>query len=341
MLLVAAVLLMHVWLLDSGRLLFSLRPGADLPPRPFVTRQIEAPSRAPKNTPPVQRTQRLTHVESQPEMLAGKSVDPLPPNPGLPVELENAGADFSAPVGLPPRVAEAVDLPPYNRATNAFTAAEITAYKAPASARMKYEIKGFSRGMQYAAGGDLNWRQDGQTYEARMEVGAFLLGSRVQTSVGELGIDGLMPLRFGDKSRSELAAHFQRDKNIISFSANTPDVPLLKGAQDRLSIVLQLSALLAADPERFPMGTMVSFQTVSQREAEMWQFVVEKEEQLQLPYGPLATVKLNRNPRRSFDQHIELWFAPSLGYLPARLRITNANGDFIDQVLQQVQMSPP
>ncbi len=341
--LVGGVLLMHGWLLGNSHLLLAFRPDANPAPQAFTVRHIEASPRSPSRAAAVRRPPQVAPAQPQADTLAGTAVDvPSPaPTSAPPVDLGAAGTEFSAPVSLPARVAEAVDLPPYNRPASEFTAAEITAYKAPSSARIKYDIKGFSRGTQYAAGGDLTWRQDGQSYEARMEVGAFLLGSRVQTSVGALGNEGLMPLRFGDKSRSELAAHFQRDKNIISFSANTPDVPLLKGAQDRLSIVFQLSALLAADPERFPVGTMLSFQTVSQREAEMWQFVVEKEERLQLPYGELATVKLNRNPRRSFDQHIELWFAPSLGFLPARLRITNANGDYIDQVLQQAQMSPP
>ena len=146
-----------------------------------------------------------------------------------------------------------------------------------------------------------------------------------------------MPTRFGDKSRSELAAHFQREKGIISFSANSPDAPLLKGAQDRLSVVLQISSLLAGDPGRFPIGTMLSFQTVSQREAEVWNFLVEKDETLQLPYGDLQALKVHRKPRREFDQNIELWFAPALGYLPVRLRITNANGDVVDQVLRKAE----
>ena len=150
-----------------------------------------------------------------------------------------------------------------------------------------------------------------------------------------------MPTRFGDKSRSELAAHFQRDKGIISFSANSPDAPLLKGAQDRLSVVLQLSALFAGDPTRYPLGTMLSFQTVSQREAEVWQFKVDNEETLSLPYGDLPSIKLLRTPRRDFDQRIELWLAPSLGYLPVRLRITNANGDFVDQLLRSVEKIAP
>ena len=106
-------------------------------------------------------------------------------------------------------------------------------------------------------------------------------------------------------------------------------------------MVLQLSALLAGDPTRYPLGTMLSFQTVSQREAEVWQFKVDNEETLSLPYGELPSIKLLRTPRRDFDQRIELWLAPSLGYLPVRLRITNANGDFVDQLLRSVEKIAP
>jgi hypothetical protein len=214
-------------------------------------------------------------------------------------------------------------------------------FKAPESAKLKYQVLGKIKGLDYWASAELLWLQDGKDYEARLEVGAFLLGSRTQFSKGTLGRDGLMPTRFGDKGRSEQAAHFQRDKGIISFSANSPDVALLRGAQDRLSVVLQLSSLLAADPARFPAGTMLSFQTASQREAEVWQFLVEKDELLQLPFGELNALKLIRQPRRQFDQRIELWFSPNLGYLPVRLLITNANGDSIDQLLSKAEKPSP
>ena len=125
-----------------------------------------------------------------------------------------------------------------------------------------------------------------------------------------------MPTRFGDKGRSELAAHFQRDKGIISFSANSPDAPLLKGAQDRLSVVIQISTLLAGDPTRFPLGTMLSFQTVSQREAEVWHFLVEKEELLQLPFGEINAIKLNRKPRQSLISKLSCGLHPLWAICP-------------------------
>ena len=57
---------------------------------------------------------------------------------------------------------------------------------------------------------------------------------------------------------------------------------------------------------------------------------------LDLPFGETATLKLSRQPRREFDQKVELWYAPALGYLPVRSRITQANGDFVDQQLSEL-----
>ncbi len=335
--LVVTVLLLHVWLLAGSPLWFSATPSEALRTPAFVTRQIAAPTpRAPQVPTPVTTAPPQAHQPPSPGADAPAATNTTPHTP---LKFDDLGNDLTAPVGLPARTASGVDLPPYKRSqplsSEGLTAA--SKFKTLDSARLKYKVQGKAKGFDYWANADLLWTQDGTHYEARLEVGAFLLGSRVQTSHGILGAEGLMPTRFGDKSRSELAAHFQRDKGVISFSANTPEAPLLKGAQDRLSVVLQLSSLLAADPERFPVGTMLSFQTVSQREAEVWQFSVEKEELLNLPYGDIQTVKLHRRPRREFDQHIELWFAPDLSYLPVRLRITNANGDAVDQLLNKIE----
>ena len=47
--------------------------------------------------------------------------------------------------------------------------------------------------------------------------------------------------------------------------------------------------------------------------------------------GEVMAFKLTRAPRREFDTRVELWYAPSMNYLPVRIRVTQANGDFIDQ----------
>ena len=349
-LIACAVLFVHLWLFASSSLWITPNAEQPLQTKAFATRQIQLPiaqsaiAPAKPKTVPLQKQQAKTEADSPTS--ASTSLDTNTANAFDGLQNSNSNPsissignqDLTAPVALPARVASSVDLPPYPRfAGDGVPANEASDFKIPAPVFLKYQVLGMSKQMNYSAWAEFSWQHDGQRYDSKLEVGAFLLGSRSQTSQGTLGAEGLMPQRFGDKFRSEVASHFQRDKGVISFSTNAPEVPLLKGAQDRLSVVMQIAALLSADPERYPVGTMLSFQTVATRDAEVWLFLVEKSETLKLPYGDVPTIKINRKPRKEFDQTIELWFAPSIDYLPVRLRVTNANGDFVDQQLRKVE----
>ena len=202
-----------------------------------------------------------------------------------------------------------------------------------ASARLDYRMTGSAKGLTYHAQGELLWENAGGSYNARMTVKALFLGSRTMGSSGQVSAQGLAPTRFSDKSRTEVAAHFEPDKGQISFSANTPAVPWVQGAQDRVSVFLQLGGMLAGNPAAFPAGSTISTLTVGPRAADTWTFMVEGPELLDLPIGATATVKLSRQPRREYDQKVEIWFAPALDYLPVRSKITQSNGDFVDQEL--------
>lgn len=204
----------------------------------------------------------------------------------------------------------------------------VKVYALPGSTRLNYKVD--ANKFPYSLNSELLWQQDGERYELRLEFSAFGQ-ARVQTSRGQLTPDGLAPIRFSDKYRSELAAHFDRAQGKVTFSANSPDAPLLAGAQDRLSILVQLAAMIAGEPDRYRQATTITIQTIGPRNADTWLFTVGGPETLALPGGEQATLKLVRNPRQEFDQKVELWLAPALGYLPARLRITEHNGDFIDQ----------
>jgi len=200
----------------------------------------------------------------------------------------------------------------------------------PGPLRLKYGLKGEIKGIPYSASGELLWLPDGRNYEARLEISVFLLGSKVQTSKGEITAQGLAPTRFGDKYRSEVAAHFERSKGKVSFSANTPDVPLQPGAQDQVSVFVQLASMVGADPDQFVPGTKISFQAVGPRYSEQWAFVVGATEMLDLPGGKVKAMRLTREPTAEFDTRGDVWLAPEMDYLPMRIRLTQANGDFLD-----------
>ena len=201
----------------------------------------------------------------------------------------------------------------------------------PPPMHLKYKINGEVKGFSYHVNGDLQWKQDGKTYEARMEVSHFLLGSRVQTSRGDLGATGLEPIRFGDKVRSERAAHFERSKGKVIFSANSPAAPLVSGTQDQLSTLLQLGAMLGGAAGNFPEGTIIPFESVGPTSVESWVFKVGLQEKLNLPGGQVSAIKLVREAVGDYGTRVEVWLAPSMSYLPVRIRLIEPNGNFVDQ----------
>lgn len=212
----------------------------------------------------------------------------------------------------------------------------------PGSIRLTYRVAAERQGVPLNASAELLWRHDGRQYEATFRVGNFLR-SRVQTSRGAVSGQGLMPDRFSDKSGSERAAHFERGADgqggHVVFSANSPTAALAPLAQDRLSVLLQLAAMLAGEPTRYGAGSAISLQVVGAREAEVWVFKVEGMEALDLARGSaletVQTVKLTRHPRREYDQKVEVWLGIAMGYLPARIRITEPNGNLLDQKLEK------
>ena len=198
----------------------------------------------------------------------------------------------------------------------------------PASVKLTYQVE--ANKFPYTLSGEFLWQKLSQGYQAQLSIST-LGQTRVQTSRGQIDGLGLAPERFSDKYRSEVAAHFNRAQGLVSFSANTPSLVLQPGAQDRLSVLVQLAALVASAPQHFSPGTTLQVQTIGPRDGDLWLFMFGTMESLELPGGPQQGLKLVRQPRQPYDQKLEVWLAPGLAYLPARIRITEANGNYVDQ----------
>ena len=373
--LVAAVVAAHVLVLQASPAQWG-QPGGDAETgeqtaKTFATRSIEAPAvtvaaeaapappRSPPTPPAVLPAPKMkpnrppaqeNRVQAATDIIAKGAALP-PPEPDLPAEsaaatppastttVAQAAHAAAAAAPAPALSPAAFSEPSSTRAPAGPQTTPVTAISLPGSARLQYKVVGLSKSLNYQATAELIWKASGDRYEAALSVSAFLVGSRSMTSVGQITASGLAPTRFADKGRNELAAHFEAAKGKIIFSANTPDAPWVEGAQDRVSVFLQLGGILAARPAEFPAGASVTLYTVGPREAEPWTFVVEAPESLDLLGAPMQTLKLTRKLRRDFDQKVEVWYAPSLGYLPVRNRITQPSGDFVDQQLSEVGRS--
>jgi len=364
-LLVLLVLALHVLVL-GGASAYTLRAGSAAPrPAVFETRSIALPPPpaavpAPAARPAVARaapgsgtprpSQRRTRAAERPPAIDLPVPEPAPWTAPSAAELLALGASMDAPAPPAAAASSAAAAPPTPAVQVAAAMGPRPAASAPATpelppaasapvrlpppARLEFDVVGRAKGLNYHASAELLWQHDGASYRAHQEIRVLFLGSRAQDSVGSITAHGLQPRRFGDRSRSERAAHFDFAAGRVTFSANTPAAPIEAGAQDRLSVFLQLGGMLAAAPERYGPGTQIAMTTVSARAADVWTFTVEGEQMLELPIGTLAAVPLQRLPRREYDQKAQVWLAPSLGYLPVRIRLTEANGDFAELNLQ-------
>lgn len=313
------VLAVHLALLHGGWR--ALTPTKDRWVQKFTTRIISVPAQAPAPAPAA--------PPAPPQQVAVAPAAPRPPQPA-------PAAPRSATEAPAPEAAATPPAPPSTTLDPAAPPTAATPFVpkmlgVPQPSVMRYEVHATVRGFTLKGEARLDWWHDGQQYDLRLELAAPGLRDRVQHSAGRITEEGLAPQRFSDKSRGEQATHFDRTRRRVVFSNNSPEAPLTPGMQDRLSVVVQLSMLLAGDPARFPPGTQFAIPTASTREAQDWVFRVEGEEDLDLPGGRLRALKLERQPRREFDQKVELWLAPGKDYAPVRLRLTNPDGGVIDQ----------
>ena len=310
--------------------------------------QVLGPKPVPEDDEEASPTPPQPPTEIPPPPVPAPTAASATPVPGPPPAAEAPPPQPPPAAGDAPPAAAQVEDTPIAAAGHASTRTPATdppplpPAQLPASVRLGYDIQGKAKGLGYSADAQLQWLVEGQRYTAELEISAFLVGSRVQTSQGSVGPHGLQPLRFGDRRRgSEKAAHFDHARQLIRFSNNAPDAPLQPGAQDRLSVFLQLGALLQARPQAYPEGASIAVQVASTGGAEVWQFQVADLQSLTLPAGTVVARRLLRDPRRDFDSTVEVWLAPSLQYLPVRIRVTEHDGSVADQLLRELPPQRP
>lgn len=330
--LTVVVLLAHALLLSglpepAGA---GVRPG----PVPLTVRQV-TPAAAPRPEPPAAAaaTRPSPRQAAQPPArplreatdsmpvhpAAWPAAEPQQPGDGVAAAATEAMAAASEPEAAiadpgPAEPAPAGDVPP------------VYATRIPPAALLRYEMR---RGA-LAGDGEMTWRPGPEGYELTIQGRAFGVPVLGWLSRGRFDDAGIAPDRFVDRRRGRglRAASFQRDKGLITSSSSPLEHALLAGAQDRLSWIAQLAAVVEADPARFVAGEQVVMQVAGARgDADLWTFTVVAREPLELAGGRLdQALLLRREPRKPFDTRVEVWLDPSRHHLPARLRLTQAGG---------------
>jgi len=221
----------------------------------------------------------------------------------------------------PAALTAAVDQPaaPSAAATAPGTQVPTYATQPAPAATLVYEMQRGGR----SGRAELRWRPGTGRYGLELDATGFGPQAPGSASVGSFDAAGLAPERHVDRrrGRDQRAVNFQREGGFISFSGPPLTHTLEPGAQDRLSWMLQLPAILQANPALSAPGAQVSLWVASARgESDVWTFTVQGSEALELPGGRVeAALRLLRQPLRPYDTQVDIWLDPARQHLPVQL----------------------
>ena len=336
LLLLLPVLLLHLGLGEAVSTLRQDWGAAAMPPRMAVTylRELKAA------TPPLVVAAVKAPIQ-QPAPVAIPIEVPAEA-PVSPVAVAASAAELAA--STPARSPETVE--PAARAVVGAAADDAEpGPEWPLSTRLSYALTGNYRGA-VTGNATVEWLRQGRRYQVHLDLSigpSFApLISRRMSSEGELGPRGIAPQRYDEDTkvlfteRKRLTLHFQ-DGKVTMADGHTETVPA--GVQDASSQFVQLTWLFLTGREAMRIGHVLELPLVLPKRQYLWLYEVLGEELLQTPVGPLATWHLR--PTRAAgggDLSAEVWLAPSLQYLPVRLRIKQDEQTYLDLMLNALPM---
>jgi hypothetical protein len=197
------------------------------------------------------------------------------------------------------------------------------------------------KGQNVYGRGKINWYSEGNSYTVTGEAAVIFFSVLNFKSEGVIDGSGVAPVIYSEKRfrKSETNTHFHRERNTISFSASTAAYPRKGGEQDRASIIWQLAAIGRGDSTAFASDTEIELFVAGVRDAETWRIRVIGEEEIEVGTGKVRAWHVVRIPRPgSYDQKLDIWFAPQQEWYPVKLRYTETNGDFLDMSLSNVHL---
>jgi hypothetical protein len=356
--LLAAVLVVHLFALDW--LARHLEQPAVLQPlaTPMFTRLLlpQAPAAAPVPQPakPVRARPRrpaITSLAKQspasaapvaPEPVAAAS-EPARQEASRAIDQPEQAASQESPVAMAP-AAEAAIAPEAGASQAAPAAPALSAAESapldswPADTRLNYRLGGQFRSGELHGRARVQWQRQGSRYETRVDIDITLLASMMLTSQGEVAVHGLLPRAYEERRRSGPRGLRLGDDTITL--ANGRAVPRPEGVQDTASQFVELSHRFATGQAVLEVGRTVSFWMARPGAVDLWTYDVVGREVLQTPrLGAVEAFHLKprpiANPRGNITA--EMWFAPSLQYLPVRIRVNMGEATYVDLMVDQIE----
>ena len=206
----------------------------------------------------------------------------------------------------------------------------------PSDTRLTYKLGGNYRGELHGSARVL-WQREGTRYHTAVEMSAGLLASLSFTSQGDITEGGLKPEVYEENVRGRRrGVRLGEDVRLN----NGDRIARPEAVQDTASQFVELGHRFSTGQVKLVPGAQINFSMARPGGIDEWTYDVIGEETLHLPrLGPVPTLHLKPRPLSKPRGPIsaEIWYAPSLQYLPVRIRITQGNDNYIDLMVDTIE----
>lgn len=218
----------------------------------------------------------------------------------------------------------------------------------PADTRVSYNLTGYFQGELFGTG-QVQWTREGavgERYQVRVIVDAGLVELRM-TSQGRVSPQGLLPEVYEEYTKRILASprvralKLEANELILDGNRRVPrpaKEPL--AVQDTVSQFIDIGHRFSEGRVKLEEGKTVSIWLGRPGGLDEWVYDIGPAETISLPrIGPLIVHQLKprplANPRGTIT--MSMWLAPSLQYLPAKIRIQLNPEAWVEIVADRLQ----
>lgn len=342
--LVAVVIALHAWVLQWFD--EALEGPASLKPMavPMFTRLLQPeapPARTPAAAPrPPKKRTTMAAVGTPPARPAAKPASAPASEAQAPASEVAAGTPATPTETLPPLAAASAAEPAASAASAAASSASGNTQASldtwPVDTRLSYRLTGWYRG-GLTGTARVQWLRQKERYETRVDLDLGILGMQF-LSQGEVAGDSLAPRAYQESRPNRTRTVQIGPENVVLNDGRT--VPRPPAVQDTASQFVELSHRFSTGKESLVVGGTTSVWLARPGGVDLWTYEIVSRDLLSTPQLGLVDA-FHLKPRPIADArgniYAEIWLAPTLQYLPVRIRITQPPDSYVDILVDKIE----
>ena len=209
----------------------------------------------------------------------------------------------------------------------------------PTDTRLSYRLQGFYRG-PIDGDAQVTWQREGDRYQVQIAIRMALFLRVTLTSQGRIVGDQLQPAAYQEQTPNRTRS--VRIEGTQVLLGNGSALPRPDGVQDTASQFVALSHRFATGRQALAEGEVVRLWMARPGGLDEWTYDVRGPVTLGTPaWGAVQAFHLVPRPieRPRGNITAQMWFAPSLQYLPARIRISFGDEAWLDLMVERIDQA--